>query len=96
MLAGIPQPQGWTAVMGRVGADAFGAVLRRYRMAAGLSQEQLAEQAGLSAHGISDLERGARTHPYPETVQRLAQALGLSDPEHAELRRAASNRAAVI
>ena len=35
-------------------------LLLRYRMAAGLSQEDLAERAGLSRRGISDLERGAR------------------------------------
>ena len=66
----------------------FGEVLRRFRVAAGLSQEELAERAGLSAHGISDLERGARTRPYPATVQRLAQALGLSPDEAAHLKAA--------
>ncbi len=40
----------------------FGDLLRRLRLAAGLSQEALAERAGLSARGISDLERGARDH----------------------------------
>ena len=35
-------------------------LLRRYREAAGLTQETLAQRAGLSARGISDLERGAR------------------------------------
>lgn len=32
-------------------------LLQQYRQAAGLSQEELAERAGLSARGISDLER---------------------------------------
>src|SRR5690242_1693734 len=54
-------------------AAGFGAVLRGFRVAAGLSQEELAERAGLSAHGISDLERGARSRPYAAAVQRLAQ-----------------------
>jgi transcriptional regulator with XRE-family HTH domain len=70
-------------------APSFGELLCRYRIAAGLSQENLAERAGLSAHGISDLERGARRHPYPDTVRRLAEALGLTETEHAELRAAA-------
>ena len=39
----------------------FGDLLRRYRTAAGLTQEELAERAGLSTRGISDLERGARS-----------------------------------
>jgi transcriptional regulator with XRE-family HTH domain/tetratricopeptide (TPR) repeat protein len=70
----------------------FGDVLRRFRFVAGLSQEELAERAGMSAHGISDLERGARTRPYLATVQRLAEALRLSTAEVAQLR-AASGRA---
>jgi DNA-binding XRE family transcriptional regulator len=51
----------------------FGEVLRRYRVAAGLTQEALAERAAMSARGISDLERAARTHPYPATVRRLGR-----------------------
>ncbi|HET8631361.1 MAG TPA: helix-turn-helix domain-containing protein, partial [Thermomicrobiales bacterium] len=63
----------------------FGELLRGYRMAAGLSQEQLAERAGLSARAISDLERGVRRVPYPHTVAQLAAALGLTAPERARL-----------
>jgi hypothetical protein len=37
----------------------FGYLLRRYRLAALLTQEQLAERAHLSYRTISDLERGA-------------------------------------
>src|SRR5215218_1009595 len=58
-------------------AAGFGAVLRRHRLTAGLSQEALAERAGLSVRGLSDLERGARHAPYPATVARLADALSL-------------------
>jgi non-specific serine/threonine protein kinase len=67
------------------GPTGFGVVLRRYRSAAGLSQEALAERAGLSRRGIADLERGARTFPYGETVRRLADALGLDPAERAAL-----------
>ena len=35
----------------------FGAVLKRLRLAAGLTQERLAERAGLSAKAVSDLAR---------------------------------------
>ena len=42
----------------------FGQLLKRYRTAAGLTQEALAERAGLSARGISDMERGLRRAPY--------------------------------
>ena len=37
--------------------------LRALREAAGFSQEELAERAGLSSHAISALERGTRTRP---------------------------------
>jgi predicted ATPase/transcriptional regulator with XRE-family HTH domain len=63
----------------------FGGVLKRYRVAAGLTQEGLAERAGLSARGISDLERGRRSHPYFETVRLLADALELEDEDRATL-----------
>jgi transcriptional regulator with XRE-family HTH domain len=59
----------------------FGNLLRRHRSAAGLTQEGLAERAGLSRRGIADLERGARLTPYVATIERLAEALGLSKAE---------------
>ncbi|HTE83992.1 MAG TPA: helix-turn-helix transcriptional regulator, partial [Dehalococcoidia bacterium] len=55
----------------------FRALLRQYRLAAGLSQEALAEKARLSRRAISDLERGARRAPYATTVEMLADALQL-------------------
>ncbi|MBW3632806.1 MAG: helix-turn-helix domain-containing protein [Chloroflexi bacterium] len=67
----------------------FGELLRQHRLAAGLIQEELAERAGLSARGISDLERGARSHPHRETVQLLADALGLSGAARSAFVRAA-------
>jgi predicted ATPase/DNA-binding XRE family transcriptional regulator len=68
------------------GQDApFGAQLRQLREAASLTQEELAARAGLTAKGISDLERGARQRPYPHTVRSLADALGLSEDERAAL-----------
>ncbi|MFI5272790.1 MAG: ATP-binding protein [Ktedonobacterales bacterium] len=58
----------------------FGTLLRRYREAANLTQEALAQRAGLSVRGISDLERGVRQRPRRDTVGLLADALGL--PPH--------------
>jgi tetratricopeptide (TPR) repeat protein/transcriptional regulator with XRE-family HTH domain len=59
----------------------FSGLLRRRRIAAGLTQEQLAEQAGLSVRAIRDLERGATTRPYRNSVGKLADALGLTDAD---------------
>ena len=61
----------------------FGALLRQYRVAAGLTQEALAERAGLSVYGIQKLELGT-THPYRDTAARLASALRLTpvDADH--------------
>ena len=56
----------------------FGERLRRLRVAAGLSQEALAERAGLSTQAIGALETGKRRRPYPHTVAALAEALDLS------------------
>ncbi|MEZ4529968.1 MAG: helix-turn-helix domain-containing protein [Thermomicrobiales bacterium] len=64
-------------------------LLRRFRLAAGLSQEALAERAGLSTRAISDLERGLRTAPRPDTMRALTDALSLSDEQHDELMQAA-------
>lgn len=69
---------------GRGGTE-FGRALRQHRLAAGLSQEALAELTGLSVRGISDLERGTRRTPRPETVRLISIALGLDDATRAEL-----------
>jgi predicted ATPase/DNA-binding XRE family transcriptional regulator len=63
----------------------FGMQLRRLREAAGLTQEELASRAGLSAMAVSVLERGERRRPYPHTVRSLADALSLSEDERASL-----------
>jgi non-specific serine/threonine protein kinase len=67
----------------------FGDLLRRYRLAAGLTQEELAARAQVSPRAISDLERGQRTRPWRDTVQLLAAALGLEPPDRAQLEVAA-------
>ena len=67
----------------------FARLLRRHRVAAGLTQEALAERAGLSARGISDLERGVRRFPQRETVRLLAAGLDLGPAERAAMAAAA-------
>ena len=61
----------------------FSVELRRHRLAASLSQEELAEQAGLASKAISALERGERRRPYPHSVRVLADALGLQGEDRA-------------
>jgi predicted ATPase/transcriptional regulator with XRE-family HTH domain len=77
------------------GPGAFGLLLSQYRAAAGLSQEELAELAGLSRRGISNLERGERRLPHPATVRRLADALRLDSVGRAKLL-ASSRRPATV
>jgi len=60
----------------------FGALLRGYREAAGLTQEELAERAELSARGLRYLERDLR-RPYRATARRLAATLALPAEERA-------------
>jgi predicted ATPase/transcriptional regulator with XRE-family HTH domain len=72
----------------------FGELLREFRLAANLSQETLAEQAGVSVSGISALERGTRRAPHRDTVALLGAALGLP-PEHRIRLQAAAVRASV-
>ena len=71
----------------------FGELLREYRLAAGLSQQSLAELACMSTIGVGALERGDRRAPYRKTVQLLAAALNLS-VERAQRLEAAALRAA--
>ena len=66
-------------------APSFGELLHRYRVASRLTQEALADRAGLSARGISDLERGVRAGPRRDTLRLLIEALQLSPPERAAL-----------
>ena len=67
----------------------FGALLRRQRLAAGLTQEALAERAGLSAKAVSDLERDPARTPRLGTVTLLVDALEADPERRAELLAAA-------
>src|SRR5258708_25161835 len=69
--------------------QSFGALLRRYRLARGLTQEELAERSGVSARAIGNMERGGTVRPYRPTVRSLADALDLVGQQRAELDRAA-------
>src|SRR3954468_16460022 len=70
----------------------FGSRLRQLREEAGLTQEELAARADLTAKAVSALERGERKRPYPHTVRSLADALELSEEERAVLTEAIPRR----
>jgi predicted ATPase/DNA-binding XRE family transcriptional regulator len=57
--------------------NAFSQQVLAMRLAAGLTQEVLAERSGLSVRTIGDLERGRRPVPYPATARVIADALEL-------------------
>ena len=55
----------------------FGLVLKNWRQNSGLSQEELAERAGLHRSYVADIERGARNASL-RSIEKLAQALKVS------------------
>src|SRR4051812_20517894 len=71
---------------------AFGELIRRFRLAVGLTQEELAERSGISARSVSDFERGLTQRPQRETVRLLADALGLAEGDRPIFEAAARGR----
>ncbi len=69
--------------------ERFGLLLRRFRIAANLSQERLAELARISTEAVSALERGARKAPQRQTLALLIDALGLAPADREALTLAA-------
>lgn len=58
----------------------FGAALRRVRLAAGMTQEQLALESGVQRNFISLIETG-QNQPTITTIAKLARALGIKASE---------------
>ncbi len=63
----------------------FADVLRELRAQRSLTQEELAERAGITVKAVSALERGERRRPYPHTVRSIADALGLDAADRERL-----------
>ena len=55
--------------------------LRQLREDRAYSLRELAELSGLTENTIWRIEAGQRTRPYPSTVRKLAQALGVEPRE---------------
>jgi tetratricopeptide (TPR) repeat protein/transcriptional regulator with XRE-family HTH domain len=71
----------------------FAGMLRQLRAEAALTQEELAEAAGLNPRTISDLERGLATTPHKDTVRLIADALRLGGSARVEFETAARGHA---
>src|SRR5215208_6329511 len=67
--------------MGNGERGSFARRLRRLRMAAGLTQQELADRAGVSVRAVSDLEREINQRPRRDTAAMLADGLQLPGAE---------------
>ena len=94
MRPGHEGPAGARRGLSRQATPLFSALLRTLRTAAGLTQEALAERAGVSVRGVQDLERGQSQRPRRDTVALLAAALGLAGDERARFIAAAQGKRA--
>jgi DNA-binding SARP family transcriptional activator/DNA-binding XRE family transcriptional regulator len=79
----------------RVTAAGFGGLLRAHRRRTGMTQRELADQAGVSAGAIRDLEQGRTRSPKRRSVQAIATALGLSGQDAEDLHAAAETEGAL-
>ena len=70
----------------------FAGLLRRLRGEAKLTQEELAQTAGVSTRSVSDLERGINRTARKDTASLLADALNLVEPARALFIAAARGR----
>ena len=69
--------------MDAVTDETLGVALKKLRTAAGMTQEELANQAGISARTVSDVERGLRVVLHRSTARRLTEALRLGEQDRA-------------
>jgi tetratricopeptide (TPR) repeat protein/DNA-binding XRE family transcriptional regulator len=65
---------------GAVVSERLGAAIRSRRVAAGLTQEELAERSGLTARTIRNIERGHSSRPYGRSLDLVTGVLGLAAP----------------
>jgi transcriptional regulator with XRE-family HTH domain len=76
-MAGLPGDEvPCLACLGKPGLYSPGDRIRAHRLAAGLSRAALARRAGVSRHQVGTAESG-RHQPTPDTLRRLAKALGV-------------------
>src|SRR6185436_7776795 len=63
------------------GEPNLGALVRAFRLDAGLTQRELADKSRLSVRAVRDIERDRVAHPRARSLYRLAQALALTDTD---------------
>jgi transcriptional regulator with XRE-family HTH domain/tetratricopeptide (TPR) repeat protein len=88
LVAGV----GGAGLMSEQLVAGFAGLLRRLRIAARLTQEELAEAAGVSFRTVSDLERGINRTARNDTALLLASALDLTGPTRSAFVAAARGR----
>jgi predicted ATPase/transcriptional regulator with XRE-family HTH domain len=76
--------------------DGFAALLRRHRLAAGLTQAELAAAAEVGVRTVRDLEAGRSVRPQRSTVELLGAALGLQGRDLAVFVAVARGRAQTV
>src|ERR1700760_2369546 len=72
--------------------DPISALVRGWRRTTGLTQQQLAQESGISIGSLRDLEQGRLLHPPPRSLDRLADALRLNPRQRKQLVHAARAR----
>jgi transcriptional regulator with XRE-family HTH domain len=77
-------------------APDFARLLQQMRAEAGLTQEELAQAAGLAPRTVSDLERSVHRTAHQDTARRLADALGLAEPVRGLFVAAARGRVSAV
>lgn len=86
--------RGFGLAMDPVPDDRLESSLRKLRLATGMTQEELAQRAGISARTVSDIERGLRSVVHGDTARRLSAALGLTGESLAAFNALARGRGA--
>ncbi|MEU1752192.1 helix-turn-helix domain-containing protein [Micromonospora matsumotoense] len=75
------------------GRTPIGELVRAHRLAAGLTQVDLAQRAGVGVRTVRDLERGRSHRPQRTTAELIAGALGLTGPARTGFLASARGRA---
>jgi DNA-binding SARP family transcriptional activator/DNA-binding XRE family transcriptional regulator len=71
-------------------AETLNTHIRARRVSAGLTQQQLADAAGVGVSTVRDLEQGRTHRPHPRSLHAISSALNISAEEIRHAREAAS------